>query len=155
MKTQIKNLNNTKYIDSNSLNDKIINILMLNGCKSTSEKNIKSFLISFYKKSKKCSNNVVKHGIKNYAVSLDLKVIKRKKSVLKEIPFFIQKPLRIKFAIKNLKKKLLATSATPIKDKLLSDIFYALNNSSNNLAGKHIVLSDILKKKMQAHFRWF
>jgi ribosomal protein S7 len=155
MKCQIRNLNNTKYVYKNSLKDKIINFLMVDGRRSTSEKNVKFFLVEFYKKSKKECSNVIKHSVKKSSISLGLKTIKRKKTVIKEIPFFIRKSLRISLAIKSIKKKLLKTEKLPVGRKLLSEVFLILKNSSENLVNKQLILNSILKKKMQAHFRWF
>jgi ribosomal protein S7 len=155
MKSQITNLNHTKYVHKNSLKDKIINFLMIDGRRHTSEKNIKTFLVAFYKKSKKESSNAIKQSVKKCAITLGLKMIKRKKTVIKEIPFFVRKPLRISLAIKSIKKKILKGEKLPIGRKLLSEVFLILNNSSENLANKQLILNLALKKKMQAHFRWF
>lgn len=151
----MKKLNRYNFIFKHYLYYKIINIFSKNGCKSTSEKNFKLFLKSYYKTSKKKACILLMHCLKNNSIVLNIKAQKKGSIVFKEIPFFVKNRIRTFYAIKSLKKQTNEFEKMPIQEKIVSVISSGLKKTSADTTVKLSLTKLALKKKSQAHYRWF
>lgn len=137
--------------------NKIINLFTKKGCKHVSEKFFKAFLKSFFKTSKKKVCFVIKCCIKTNSAVISVKQQKRGNVIFKEIPYFLKYKIRIFYAIKSLNKQTtnLKKVSGKNKNKLLHSVFSSLTKTSSDIFIKRNVTKEALKKKSQAHFRWF
>ena len=144
------------YKHSNKfLYNKIINIFINKGRKPVSEKNFKLFLKLFFKTSKKKACVLLKHCVKTNSILLNVKPLKKGTVVFKEIPYFVKRRVRIFYSIKSLKKQNTLVEKLSAHQKFLHVMFSVLNKSNSENSSKDNLIKKIIKKKSQAHFRWF
>ena len=149
-------LKNKYCLNSNKfLYYKIVNIFTNKGRKSVSEKNFKLFLNFFFKTSKKKACILLKHCLKTNSILLNTKPQKKGTAIFKEIPYLVKSKIRIFYAIKSFKKQNTLVEKLPAHRKLFNVMISVLNKSSSENALKDNLVNQILKKKSQAHFRWF
>lgn len=135
---------------------KFINSFMKKGLKSKSEKNFNLFLKLAYKKIKKNVLFFFKYVLKNSSVVLNIKKIAaKKKKFIKEIPFFLKKPLRLAYAIKTIKINSNKNKQKKNYEWLFLHCCDVMKKSHPILTNNQILLQESLKKKIYAHFRWF
>lgn len=146
---------NTQHFSRKILN-KWINLFMVDGKKKLLEKNFQLFLKTAYKNVFKNIKVYLKYALKNSSIIFNIKKIYgKKKKIVKEIPFFLKKPLRLICAIKTLKVHLQKDKKQKFAKKLLDCTLDVLKNSGNIVLHKQEILQESLKKKIYAHFRWF
>jgi hypothetical protein len=141
-----------KYVYKATLKNRFYNIFMLNCQKHTIEKNMVLFLKSFYSSCLKNIKSMIKYSIINSSSIFGLKILKKN---IKEIPFFLKKSLRQNLSIKNIKNLVLKNKKDFLFLALRSEISGIMKKSSSLLVNKQILLSEAIKKKTNAHFRWF
>lgn len=140
------------------IKNKLINHIMINGEKKTSEKIVLNCLKELQKKNSKRTNELVKLAIISATPIFKLHTIKNKKSKkhkLKEIPAFITKAtyrisLAIKFIITSIKKK-----GEHFYKKLNKEIL--LNSQQKGEAVQlknNLQQKALLQKKFLKFYRW-
>lgn len=95
------------------------------------------------------------HCLKNNSIVLNIKAQKKGSIVFKEIPFFVKNRIRTFYAIKSLKKQTNEFEKMPIQEKIVSVISSGLKKTSADTTVKLSLTKLALKKKSQAHYRWF
>ena len=136
--------------------NKWVNLFMVDGKKKLLEKNFQLFLKIAYKNVFKNIKAYLKYTLKNSSIIFNIKkVYSKKKKIVKEIPFFLKKPLRLIRAIKTLKLHLQKDKKQKFAKKLFDCTLDVLKNSGNIVSQKQEILQESLKKKIYAHFRWF
>lgn len=138
---------------------KLINHLMINGKKHTSEKILLKTLKILQKESSQQCADLLRFALTNATPIFKMHKIsnknKRKKKI-REIPAFISKPATresstIKLILAHVEKK----SVSCYPKKLKNEIFLAARNeNSSALAKKELQKKILLKKHLFAYFRW-
>ena len=147
----IKKRNNNNVI----LQNQIINYLIIDGNKQTSENLIlKSFKL-IQKDYNKSHKELFKSAIINSSPIVNNKQIKRKRKQTKEFPFILKKPIRISQAIKLILKILKNKSETTFYKKLNSELIIASKNTGNSIKNKKEIHEHAFIKKKYANYRWF
>ena len=144
-----------------NIQNKLINHLMRNGKKKTSEKVLLKSFKDLQKRSKKKSRNIIKlaliystpifkfHRIKN-------KKVKKRTNNVREIPSFISNTrsrtsLAIKFILTSIKNKKEHKSYKKLKNEIILNA----TNKSNNIQVKNDLQKNILVKKHYfLYYRW-
>jgi ribosomal protein S7 len=143
------------------IKNKIINHLMLNGDKKTSENILFKATKNLQKNCKKQLKQVVKLSILNSIPTFKLHQIKNKKQKkknkkIKEIPAFIAKQtarasLSIKFILASMKKK----NTKKIYKQLNQEILLTVESKGNAIELKNKLQQQvILKKHFFKYYRW-
>jgi small subunit ribosomal protein S7 len=144
-----------KYNSTVLLSEKFIKCLMLKGKKSISEKiffNIFVLLQTIFTK------NIVfffKCSLINSSLIISTYKIKKKKRILREIPFLLSLNKRIIWAVKNIIKIINLQVKNCFITKFKNEIIKVLKKNSEILVKKNEMHLLALKNKAYAHFRWF
>ena len=138
------------YTLNYTFKNRFCNIFMKNGYKNTSELIFVNFLKLCFLTCNKNILNFVKYSIINSSLLFFLKASKKR-----DIPFFLKKFLRQTYAVKTIKKIVLNTKALSITTALNKEFFNIMQKSSIILSSNDTTLKDSVKKKSNAHFRWF
>lgn len=166
-KKNIKLLNRIRKIKNNNkkkfkLKEKIINHLMTNGKKRTSENIFLKCLKYFQKISNKNYKNIIKLGITNATPTFLLKTVTKKKKRKKKetiIPFLPKKKIRISHAIKTIIKETTKQKKNVIKKhytNLTLEILLSAKKESETIKKKIEIQKEVIqKKKRLSRFRWF
>lgn len=138
------------------LKEKILNQIMLNGNKYTTENLLFKSLKRIQKNyNKKNSKELIKIGIVNSSPVIFLKQIKRKRKRTIEFPFLLNKMSRISYGLKFLIKSSNAKKANLFyKQFELEFVDSSKNLSESSKKKKNIHTESFLKKKF-ANYRWF
>jgi len=134
---------------------KIINYLLLKGNKRIAEKKFLETLKLIQHSSNKDSKNIFKFAIINKAPFLNIKVKKRKKKIVREIPFIFKSSLRTPYAIKEIIKAARKKKESSFPILLRSEIFNSFTVNNENLKQKNEIYKKSFSKKAFSHFRWF
>lgn len=135
---------------------KIVNQIMVNGAKSTSEK----ILINAFKKLqkttfKKNGLGIVKLSLAKSSPIFFIKTIKRKRKRTIEFPFILKPNLRLSYGIKIL------TSLDKIKNtkefykKFTQELLQSSQNVSKSVVKKEFLHKEAFAKKKFSNYRWF
>lgn len=137
------------------MNKKIINQLLLNGKTTISEKiwlkGIKFFQKLIFKNSKKLINR----AIINVTPLLKVRQLKqrRKRSLLKEFPYIINKKNRISAALKFFLNKTKNKHETKTYKKFITELLATANNSGTNINRKKNLYEFAFVKKKFYYYR--
>lgn len=137
------------------MNKKIINQLLLNGKTTISEKiwlkGIKFFQKLIFKNPKKLINR----AIINVTPLLKVKQLKqrRKRSLLKEFPYIINKKNRISAALKFFLNKTKNKHDTKTYKKFITELIATANNSGTNINRKKNLYEFAFVKKKFYYYR--
>jgi len=131
---------------------KILNSLMLNGKKVSSEKLLNKSFKYLQKNTKKSSPLIFKVAFKNTMTSISQTSVKRRKNNL-SIPFFLRKQKRIPHLIK------LICSTSRYSGSISSDLSREVLNLCHNKGNIKANIKSFNQKhftnKNFSHFRWF
>ena len=139
-----------------SVKTKIVNQIMVNGTKSTSEK----IFINAFKKLQKTTFkknclDVIKLGLTKSSPVFFIKTIKRKRKRTIEFPFLLKPNLRLSYGIKIL------TSFDKVKNnkefykKFNKELLQSSQNVSKSVAKKEALHKEAFTKKKFSNYRWF
>lgn len=140
------------FLKKKSLKLTILNLLMLNGNKNTSEKLlIKSFKL-LQKNTKKDFKLILKSSIKNLSPTVSTLRVKKRKLVT-TVPFFLTKQKRLIYAI----KAILSTSAKSSNKQFLlyQELLQASKNKGNLKSKIKELQSTAFINKNFSNYRWF
>ena len=144
------------------IKNKLVNHIMKNGEKKTSEKILLKSLKKIQKNSTKRSKNLIKLAIIYSTPVFKLhKIInnkkqKKKNKKIREIPAFIAKPLSrtslaIKFILFNIKNK----KSNSFDTKLKHEIFITAQSKGTSIELKNTLQKQVLlKKRLFNYYRW-
>jgi len=147
-----KNVFIHRYAFNIFFKNKLNTVFMIDCKKSTSEKNFLFFFKSFFIFYKKGIKKLLKYGVINSSSLFFLKVSKKSR---RDIPFFLKKSLRQGYAIKLIKKTIFKNKETFFFDTLQKELLKIMQKTSLMLTNNETLLKDAIKKKSNAHFRWF
>lgn len=138
------------------LKKKILNLLMINGNKKTSEKLLIKVIKIIQKKNyNKSCKDLIKIGLVNSAPILFLKTVRRKRKKTVKFPFLLSSSLRVfyglKFILRSCLSKKKTTSYITIGTELVNS---ATNTSFSSKNKKDLHKEGFLNKKF-ANYRWF
>ncbi len=143
--------NSTNFV----LSEKFVNNLMSKGKKSISEKIIFNIFKILQKTTVKNIIYVIKFSVINSSIVLCTFKIKKKKGVVREIPFILSLQKRtfsiIKVILNFIKFKLKSSFLINFKNEIIK----ILKKNSDLLLKKEQIFLSVLKNKAYAHFRWF
>jgi small subunit ribosomal protein S7 len=144
--------NSTNFV----LSEKFVNNLMSKGKKSISEKIIFNIFKILQKTTVKNIIYVIKFSVINSSIVLcTFKKKKKKKGVVREIPFILSLQKRtfsiIKVILNFIKFKLKSSFLINFKNEIIK----ILKKNSDLLLKKEQIFLSVLKNKAYAHFRWF
>ena len=144
--------NSTNFV----LSEKFVNNLMSKGKKSISEKIIFNIFKILQKTTVKNIIYVIKFSVINSSIVLcTYKKKKKKKGVVREIPFILSLQKRtfsiIKVILNFIKFKLKSSFLINFKNEIIK----ILKKNSDLLLKKEQIFLSVLKNKAYAHFRWF
>lgn len=137
---------------SKKIKDKIINNIMKNGKKKTSENILLKTGKKIQKTNKKNHLSILKLAITNTAPIIKLKEIKRKKRKTKKyLPYVLNEKNRISNSLKKI------IEAKKVNKKSLANeiIVLANDNSDNVFENKKNAHESAIAKKKYLYFRWF
>jgi small subunit ribosomal protein S7 len=144
--------NSTNFV----LSEKFVNNLMSKGKKSISEKIIFNIFKILQKTTVKNIIYLIKFSVINSSIVLcTFKIKKKKKGVVREIPFILSLQKRtfsiIKVILNFIKFKLKSSFLINFKNEIIK----ILKKNSDLLLKKEQIFLSVLKNKAYAHFRWF
>lgn len=144
--------NSTNFV----LSEKFVNNLMSKGKKSISEKIIFNIFKILQKTTVKNIIYVIKFSVINSSIVFcTFKKKKKKKGVVREIPFILSLQKRtfsiIKVILNFIKFKLKSSFLINFKNEIIK----ILKKNSDLLLKKEQIFLSVLKNKAYAHFRWF
>lgn len=158
-KSKIKNKIENKVIFQQKckLKLKILNLLIINGNKLTSEKSFLRSVKSIQKSHLKDHKNLIKLAIINTSPLIFIKQtnMKRKQQRVKEFPFILSNQKRISVAIKSILNFTENKSKTKFFKRFFNEILNASNNNGENIKKKKKLYEYAFVKKKYAHYRWF
>ena len=137
------------------LKSTLLNHLILNGNKHTSEKLI---LKNFKYNKKYCLKNhkeVLKSAVINSSPVVSIKQIKRGRKQVKEFPFILQKHIRISLAIKMILNTLDKKTELLFSTKFNNEIISASKNINSSAKKKEEIHESAFLAKKYANYRWF
>ena len=138
-----------------NIKNQILNLLLLQGKKRTSEKIIFIFIKLIQKQFNKNHKLLIKSAILNCSPITQIKKIRRKKRKTKEFPVILKKKSRLNLGIKtiilNSKKKV----PKFFFFKLLIEIIESSKSQSTSVSKTESLHEDSFIKKKYANYRWF
>jgi ribosomal protein S7 len=139
-----------------NIKENIINQIMINGNKQTSEKlflkSLKSIQKIHYKKK---FEELIKISLINSSPIVYLKYIKRKRRQTVEFPFLLRSNARISYGIKWILKHCKLKKSTPFYKQLKIEFVNSSTNLSQSVEKKIQIHQQAVSKKKFANYRWF
>jgi ribosomal protein S7 len=148
-KKKVENKTNIK------LKNQLLNHLIVNGNKETSEKLILKSLKLNQKHGYKNHKELFKSAIIHSSPLVNIKQIRRKKKQIKEFPFVLKKHARISLAVKSILNVISQKSEAFFSKKLNNEIIFASKKNSNSVRNKKDLHENAFIKKKFANYRWF
>lgn len=135
----------------------ILNNLMKNGIKNTSEKLlIKSIKLLQKKSVKKNFEDILKLSIVNSSPHVFVKSVRRKKREPLKVPFLFNNSKKISYAAKFIVKEcFLYKSTDTFQDKLCSEISKSANFKGQSIKKTEELLKSAFVNKKFSNYRWF
>jgi ribosomal protein S7 len=137
------------------LKNLLLNHLIVNGNKQTSENLI---LKSFKTGQKQCFKNhreVFKSAVINSSPIVNLKYIMRGRKQVKEFPFVLHKHIRTSLAIKLILHTINKNSEAAFSSKFNNEIMSTSKNSSNSVKTRYEIHNNAFVSRKYANYRWF
>ena len=137
------------------LRDQILNHLIVNGNKQTSEKLILKSLKLSQKNCYKNHKELFKSAIINSSPIVTVKQIKRRRKQVTEFPFVLKKHARISLAVKLILNIISQKSETSFSEKFNNEIIFASKKNSASIKNKKDIHENAFLRKKYANYRWF
>lgn len=138
------------------LKENILNRIMVNGNKPTSEK-LLARTIKLVQKTEKDKNfeTILKTGIMNSSPILYVKKIQRKRKRTTEFPFLLNSKLKLSYAIKFLVLSSKKRKIEPFFNKFSQEIINSSKKISLTFKQRIDIHKDGFAKRKFANYRWF
>ena len=138
-----------------TLKDVLLNHLVINGNKQTSEKLfLKSIKLS-QKRLKKDHRDIFKSAIVLSSPIVGLKSVSKGRKQSKDFPFVLHKRIRISLAIKLILHTVNKTSKASFSSDFINEIILASQNVSSSTRSKQEIHSIVFLVRKYANYRWF
>jgi len=137
------------------LKNLLINHLITNGKKQTSEKLVlKCFKLS-QKQCLKDHSKIFKSAIINCSPVVNIKSIKRGRKQMQEFPFILRPSIRISLAIKLILHTIEKRSDSTFSSKFNAEITQSSKHSSTSSKMKENMHNEAFISRKYANYRWF
>lgn len=134
---------------------KILNSLILNGNRLSSEKIVLNLFKLLYKLYNKNPIRFLKISIITISPILFVRKIKRKKTLLFEIPYVLKPSMRVFYALKEIINKVKKKKETCFYIKLQQEFISIAKRDNVSEKLKDNIHQLAFSKKSFSHFRWF
>lgn len=138
-----------------TLKDILLNHLVINGNKQTSEKLfLKSIKLS-QKRLKKDHRDIFKSAIVLSSPIVGLKSVSKGRKQSKDFPFVLHKRIRISLAIKLILHTVTKTSKASFSSDFSNEMILASKNVSSSTRSKQEIHNNAFLVRKYANYRWF
>ena len=138
-----------------ALKNVLLNHLVINGNKQTSEKLFLKSIKFSQKRLKKDHKDIFKSAIILSSPIVSLKTISKGRKQSKEFPFVLHKRIRISLAIKLILHIVNKTSKTSFSTAFSNEMTHAAQNTSSSNKSKQEIHNNAFLVRKYANFRWF
>ena len=138
-----------------ALKNVLLNHLVINGNKQTSEKLFLKSIKFSQKRLKKDHKDIFKSAIILSSPIVSLKTISKGRKQSKEFPFVLHKRIRISLAIKLILHTVNKTSKTSFSAAFSNEMTHAAQNISSSNKSKQEIHNNAFLVRKYANFRWF
>lgn len=138
-----------------TLKNVLLNHLVINGNKQTSEKLFLKSIKFSQKRLKKNHKDIFKSAIILSSPIVSLKTISKGRKQSKEFPFVLHKRIRISLAIKLILHIVNKTSKTTFSAAFSDEMTHAAQNNSSSNKSKQEIHNNAFLVRKYANFRWF
>ena len=139
------------------MKNKIVTKLMKSGLKFKSEQIYLKSVKTLQKKVQKSHYEIIKLAIVNSSpfANVRKKFNKRKRRVIKEVPYVLTESNRINFAITNILLLVKKRSVKNCISNFVEELIQSAKNNSESVLKKNELHKEAFLKKKYAAFRWF
>ena len=148
--------NTSTVLNKKMLKQSILNSIMVNGSKRTSEKIfLKSMKLVQIVEPQKSFETILKLAVLNSSPAIYIKKIRRKRKRTVEFPFLLKPQLRVSYGIKFIIRYSKKSSIAPFFKSLNTELLNSSKKVSSSFKAKTSLYKEAFLKKKFANYRWF